>query len=71
MNSRAQGLLRINIPSTFGRLHVMPHMKEFLALYPEIRLDATLTDLTVDVIETGTDVAIRIGNLADSSLIAK
>ena len=71
LNTRAQGLLRINTPCTFGRLHIMPHMKEFLALYPDIRLDATLTDLTVDVIETGTDVAIRIGTLADSSLIAK
>ncbi|WP_246725885.1 LysR family transcriptional regulator [Rhizobium lusitanum] len=71
LNAHPQGLLRINIPSAFGRRHVMPHMKDFLAAYPDIRLDATLTDATVDLIETGTDIAIRIGALADSSLIAK
>jgi DNA-binding transcriptional LysR family regulator len=71
LNSRPQGLLRINIPSAFGRRHVMPHMKDFLAAHPDIRLDATLTDATVDLIETGTDVAVRIGALVDSSLVAK
>lgn len=71
LNARPQGLLRINIPSAFGRLCVMPHMKDFLAAYPDIRLDATLTDATVDLIETGADIAVRIGALADSSLVAR
>jgi DNA-binding transcriptional LysR family regulator len=71
LNAQPRGLLRINIPGAFGRLHIMPHMKDFLTQYPEIRLDATLTDATVDVIATGTDVAIRIGTLAESSLIAR
>ena len=71
LNARPQGLLRINIPSAFGRRHIMPHMKDFLDQYPDIRLDATLTDATVDLIETATDVAIRIGALVDSTLIAK
>ena len=71
LNARPQGLLRINIPSAFGRRHVMPHMKDFLAAHPDIRLDATLTDATVDLIDTGTDVAVRIGALVDSTLIAK
>lgn len=71
LNARPQGLLRINIPSAFGRRHVMAHMKDFLAAYPDIRLDATLTDATVDLIETGTDVAVRIGALADSRLLAR
>jgi DNA-binding transcriptional LysR family regulator len=71
LNARPQGLLRINIPSAFGRRHVMQHMKDFLGEYPDIRLDATLTDATVDLIETATDVAIRIGALVDSTLIAK
>jgi DNA-binding transcriptional LysR family regulator len=71
LNARPQGLLRINIPSAFGRRHVMPHMKDFLGEYPDIRLDATLTDATVDLIETATDVAIRIGALVDSTLIAR
>jgi DNA-binding transcriptional LysR family regulator len=71
LNARPQGLLRINIPGAFGRRHVMPHMKDFLAEHPDIRLDATLTDATVDLIETASDVAVRIGALVDSSLIAK
>ena len=71
LNARPQGLLRINIPSAFGRRHVMAHMAQFLAAHPEIRLDATLTDETVDLIETGTDVAVRIGALVDSSLVAR
>src|SRR5271165_2535435 len=71
LNGRPQGLLRINIPTAFGRRHVMPHMKNFLATYPDIRLDATLTDATIDLIETGTDVAVRIGALVDSTLVAR
>jgi DNA-binding transcriptional LysR family regulator len=71
LNERPRGLLRINIPGAFGRRHVMPHLKDFLAAYPDIRVDATLTDATVDLIETGTDVAVRIGALADSTLVAK
>lgn len=71
LNARPQGLLRINIPSAFGRLCVMPHMKDFLAAYPDIRLDATLTDATVDLIKTGADIAVRIGALTDSSLVAR
>ena len=49
----------------------MPHIKDFLATYPDIRLDATLTDATIDLIETGTDVAVRIGELVDSTLVAR
>lgn len=71
LNGRPQGLLKINIPAAFGRLHVMPHLKDFLAAYPDIRIDATLTDQTVDLIETGSDIAIRIGALSDSSLVAR
>jgi DNA-binding transcriptional LysR family regulator len=71
LNARPQGLLRINIPGAFGRRHVVPHLRDFLAAYPDIRIDATLTDATVDLIETGTDVAVRIGALADSTLVAR
>jgi DNA-binding transcriptional LysR family regulator len=71
LNATPQGLLRINIPGTFGRRHIVPHLKDFREAHPQIRLDVTLTDLTVDLIEAGTDVAVRIGALADSTLIAK
>ncbi len=70
-NSTPRGVLRINTPGAFGRRHVMPHIAEFLAAFPEIRVDVTLTDTTVDLIESGTDVAIRIGALPDSTLVAR
>jgi len=71
LNTRPQGLLRINIPSAFGRRHVIPHLPAFLNAHPDIRIDATLTDDTVDLIASGADCAVRIGALADSTLIAK
>jgi DNA-binding transcriptional LysR family regulator len=71
LNARPQGVLRINMPGAFGRRHVVPHLRDFLSGYPEIRIDATLTDATVDLIATGADVAIRIGALADSTLVAR
>jgi DNA-binding transcriptional LysR family regulator len=71
LSAHPQGVLKINIPSVFGRRHVMAHMKDFLAAYPDIRLDATLTDATVDLIDAGADVAVRIGALTDSALVAR
>lgn len=71
LNARPRGVLRINIPATFGRRHIAPHLSNFLTENPEIHLDAVLTDETVDLIATGTDLAVRIGTLADSTLIAK
>jgi DNA-binding transcriptional LysR family regulator len=71
LNASPQGLLRINIPGAFGRRHVVPHLKDFHDAYPLIRLDVTLTDVTVNMIETGSDVAVRIGALADSALVAR
>lgn len=71
LNARPQGVLRINIPSAFGRRHVLAHMNDFLSAYPDIRLDAALTDATVGLIETGADVAVRIGALVNSTLVAR
>ena len=71
LNLSPRGLLRLNIPGAFGRLHIVPHLREFLSTYPDIQVDVTLTDATVDLIEAGTDLAIRIGALADSSLMAR
>jgi DNA-binding transcriptional LysR family regulator len=71
LNASPQGLLRINIPGSFGRLHIIPHLREFLSDYPQVRVDVTLTDTTVDLIDSGADLAVRIGALSDSSLVAK
>lgn len=70
-NARPQGVLRLNVPGAFGRLHVVPFLPQFAAQYPDIRLDVTFTDAVVDIIETGTDLAIRTGTLPDSRLKAR
>jgi DNA-binding transcriptional LysR family regulator len=57
LNSTPQGLLRLNVPGAFGRRHIVPHLKDFRALYPKVRLDLTLTDATVNLIECGADLA--------------
>ena len=66
-----QGLLRVAASVSFGRLHLMPALAEFLAQYPGIRLDLRLSDTIIDMAEGGIDVAVRIGPLRDSALIAR
>ena len=65
------GLLRVTTSSSFGRTHVVPFVPEFLRLYPDVRLDLNLTDAIVDIVEQGYDLALRIGELAPSSLLAQ
>jgi len=67
----ARGLLKVSAPTSFGRLHIAPHMRDFLSRYPGITLELSLSDAFVDVISEGFDVAIRIADLADTSLVAK
>ncbi len=65
------GTLRISTSAAFGRIIILPHLREFFDLYPEIDIDLLLDDNYVDLVKQGIDVAIRIGPLADSTLIAK
>jgi len=65
------GRLRIDMPVCFGRLKVVPLLGAFREKYPQIELVANSTDRLVDLVEEGIDVAIRLGTLADSSLIAR
>ena len=70
MEGRPQGLIRLHVPGGFARLHIMPFVPDFLAAYPDIRLDVSLTDVRVDLLSVGADLAIRIGPLIDSSMLA-
>lgn len=69
--SQPKGTLRVTVPAAFGRLHIAPLVPEFLRRYPELRLVLHLTDTKVDIIEEGYDVAVRIGDLKDSNLVAR
>src|ERR1700722_8570674 len=66
-----RGVLRITAPVQFGRRHVAPIVSAFLTEYPEVRVELSLNDRNVDLIEEGLDLAVRIGPLADSSLVAR
>lgn len=65
------GRLKISAPTTFGEEYIAPILPEFLKKYPEVTIDLNLTDRYVRLVDEGYDVAIRIGQLEDSSLIAK
>ena len=65
-----QGELAVTAPVVFGRLQVLPVVVEFLRMSPRVTARLLLVDRTVDLIEEGLDVSVRIGALPDSSLIA-
>ncbi len=65
------GRLRINAPLSLGVRHLMPLLDTFMAAHPALQLDIDLDDHRVDLIEEGVDVVLRIGQLEDSSLIAR
>jgi DNA-binding transcriptional LysR family regulator len=65
------GLLRVSAPMSFGMVHLSPLVATFLKKHPDVRFDMELSDRTVDVVGEGFDMAIRIGTLADSTLIAQ
>lgn len=66
-----QGLLKVALPASFGHKHIAPLVPPFAARYPKIELLFSLSDRTVNVIAEGYDVAVRIGELEDSSLAAR
>jgi DNA-binding transcriptional LysR family regulator len=69
--SKPRGRLRVSAPMSFGILHLGPAMADFARAYPEITLDVRLDDRFVNLVEDGFDVAVRIGALTDSSLVAR
>lgn len=71
MHAAPRGVLKVNAPVSFGHLHLTPALAPFMARHPELRVDLSLNDRFVDVVEEGFDVVIRIARLADSSLVAR
>ncbi|MEO1480911.1 MAG: LysR substrate-binding domain-containing protein [Myxococcota bacterium] len=67
----AQGLLRLTMPGSFGRIHVVPRLEEFLERYPQVTLDLRMSDEVLDVVEGAYDLIIRNAPLNDSSIIAR
>jgi DNA-binding transcriptional LysR family regulator len=70
-NASLSGELRITAAVTFARLHVIPRLAPFLAEHPALEMEIMLDDRSIDLIEAGVDVALRMGPLKDSSLIAR
>ena len=66
-----RGLLRVSAPMSFSILHLGPALQGFLTRYPGVTLELSLDDRQVDLVEEGLDVAVRIGRLQDSNLIAR
>jgi DNA-binding transcriptional LysR family regulator len=68
---RVAGPLRIASSGSFGRIQIAPRLHGFLQQYPEVSIDLQLSDENVDLVSEGIDVAVRIGELKDSGLIAR
>ena len=67
---KASGYLRITAPAGFGRRHVAPLMPGFLARHPDVSLSLNLSDRVVDIAGEGVDIAVRVGDMPDSSLVS-
>jgi DNA-binding transcriptional LysR family regulator len=70
-SAEATGLLRISVPVTFGILHLAPLWGIFLGKHPKVKLDVSLSDRTVDLVEDGFDMAIRVSQTPNPSLIGR
>lgn len=69
--SAPSGLVRVTLSPGFGRMLVIPRLPEFRRLFPDVAIEMEVSSRHVDLIEEGIDVAIRIGHLSDSSLVAR
>ncbi|SFU65713.1 LysR family transcriptional regulator [Halomonas korlensis] len=71
LQTQAQGLLRISAPVSFAIRHLAPLLSDFQKAHPAVGIDLQLNDRKVDIVEEGFDIAMRIGRLKSSSLVAK
>lgn len=72
-NSRSAitGTIRVTMSASFGRLYISPLLAEFQALHPDVNIVAHLSDEVIDLVQGGYDLAIRLGSLKDSGLVAR
>lgn len=70
-SGEATGLLKVNVPVSFGLMHLAPLWPVFLARHPKLSIDITLSDRVADLVEEGFDLAVRIGQLPASSLVGR
>lgn len=68
---KLSGWLRVAASVGYGRLKLMPMVKSFLNAHPQVKIDLKLNDGFIDLVEEGIDIAVRIGDLTDSTLVAK
>jgi DNA-binding transcriptional LysR family regulator len=71
VSPRPTGTLRVSVPSSFGRRYMMPVIAEYIRNYPEVRLDIRFSERFVNLVEEGIELALRIGKLEASTLVAR
>jgi DNA-binding transcriptional LysR family regulator len=71
LQAEPRGVLKVNGPASFGALYLGPAVADFMATFPDLKIELTLTDRFIDPIDEGVDVTVRIAELTDSSLIAR
>lgn len=69
--TQPSGRLVVSAPLMFGRLHVGPVMSDYLKQYPDVSAELRLSDRMINLVDEGVDIAVRIGHLADSSVVAR
>jgi DNA-binding transcriptional LysR family regulator len=71
LHSTPQGKIKLTAPITFGEERVMPLINDFMVLHPQLQLECQLSNQLMDILADGYDLAIRLGHLQDSSMIAR
>ena len=66
-----KGLIRVNVPVSFGLWQLAPLWPDFMTMFPDVELDITFADRMVDLVEEGYDLAVRIARLPNSSMISR
>jgi DNA-binding transcriptional LysR family regulator len=70
-SARPTGTLRLGVPSSFGRHYIMPIIEEYLRQFPDVKVDIRFSERTINLVEEGIELALRLGQLESSSLMAR